>query len=120
MKSPSSPRSGKANTYHGGTEARSKPTRAQTPQPRAAVHPSRPKIGSAGGPGCPLSVKFFPLRDDWGRAYKMTRGSREAAAEPILHPRVESSRGFQRVKGRGFQDGIFFGERACTDTLGLQ
>jgi len=47
-------------------------------------------------------------------------GSREAAAEPILHPRVESSRGFQSVKGRGFQDGVFFGERACTDTLGLQ
>src|SRR6185312_3779173 len=25
----------------------------------------------------------------------------------------------QMTKVRGFQDGIFFGERACTDTLGL-
>ena len=49
----------------------------------------------------------------------MTSGSRKAAAEQVLHPRVESSGGFQRVKWRGFQDGIFFGERACTDTLDL-
>ena len=67
-----------------------------------------------------LKVEFFLLRDNFGYpAYEIPGGSREAAAEPILHPRVESSRGFQRVKGRGFQDGIFFGERGCTDTWGF-
>jgi len=49
----------------------------------------------------------------------MAGGSRGAAAEPILHPRVESSRRFQMTKVRGVQDGILVGERACTDTLGL-
>ena len=49
----------------------------------------------------------------------MTSGSREAAAEQVLHPRVEIQSQISDDESARVQDGILVGERACTDTLGL-
>jgi len=48
----------------------------------------------------------------------MTSGSREAAAEQVLHPRVEIQSQISDDESARVQDGILVGERACTDTLG--
>jgi hypothetical protein len=49
----------------------------------------------------------------------MAGGSREAAAEQVLHPRVEIQSQVSHDESARVQDGALLGERACTDSLGL-
>jgi hypothetical protein len=49
----------------------------------------------------------------------MAGGSREAAAEQVLHPRVEIQSQVSHDESARVQDGVLFGEGAWTDTLGL-